>query len=457
MPGSPGAESLSAADASNVILDAVDQVNVFLMAGILGPGGFVGVDGSADLDRLRQVIAERLNDPSLAGLRRFAQRVGGTPRRRVWERCPPDLALHVRLVDPVAGTDGLAALCAALMTTPLPADRPLWELLVVPGATESGTGIVLRIHHAVADGVAGVRLAQLLFDAGPVPHSPAPPSPAPPSPAPESPAPRPNVRLHRAPTSRWRRFWTSISRLAAMFSSRLEPTPLLGPISTHRGIAFGDVALDDIARGARTAGGTVNDGLLAAVSAAAAAALVAAGEPVPAELPASIPVALPDRGSSGNAVGVMVVPLPLLEPDLGSRISRIALATSAAKAEAREQGTYELTRSRWGTRVFAFLARRQRFIALFITNVRGPQEPLWLDGAPLERAWPVTPIQGNVRLGISAISYAGRLECVAHVDADALDALAVERALEAELTRVCQLGLAPVADAVQRNTSPHTL
>jgi hypothetical protein len=320
----------------------------------------------------------------------------------------------VREVGRVAGTEGLAALCASLMTTPLPAGRPLWELLVVPGATDAGTGIILRIHHAVADGVAGVRLAQQLFDAGLPPEAPA--------------TPRPRVRAPRQRKSALRRFWGSLSRLAAMFGVQLGPTVLLGPISTRRGITFGDVPLDDMSRGARAAGGTVNDGLLAAVAAAAAAALTSAGEPVPDELPASIPVALPDRGNSGNAVGVMMVHLPLNEPDLGARIARIALVTTAAKTEAREQGTYELTRSRWGTRVFAFLARRQRFIALFVTNVRGPEQRLSLDGAPLERAWPVTPIQGNVRLGVSAISYAGRLECVAHVDAEALDAAAVERA-----------------------------
>jgi WS/DGAT/MGAT family acyltransferase len=438
VPGSPGAESLSAADASNAILDAVDQVNVFLMAGILSPGGFVAADGKADLERLRDVVADRLADPSMGGLRRFSQRIGGTKRRPVWEASAPDLAWHVREVGGVAGTEGLAAMCATLMTTPLPSGRPLWELLVVPGATDAGTGIILRIHHAVADGVAGVRLAQQLFDAGVAPEAPA--------------TPRPRVRAPRQRKSGLRRSLGSLSRLAAMFGVQLGPTVLLGPISTRRGITFGDVPLDDMSRGARAAGGTVNDGLLAAVAAAAAAALTSAGEPVPDELPASIPVALPDRGNSGNAVGVMMVPLPLNEPDLGARIARIALVTTAAKTEAREQGTYELTRSRWGTRAFAFLARRQRFIALFVTNVRGPEQRLSLDGAPLERAWPVTPIQGNVRLGVSAISYAGRLECVAHVDAEALDAAAVERALEDELTRVCQLRPAQL----QRNAPPDT-
>ena len=252
-----------------------------------------------------------------------------------------------------------------------------------------------------------------------------------------------------------------------MFSVRLKPTALLGTIGPRRGIAFGDVGLTGFADGARTAGGTVNDALLAAVAAATTATLSARREPIPAELPASVPVALPDRGTSGNAVGIMVVPLPLAEADVAARITRIAATTTAAKAEARSQGTYELTRSRWGTRVFAFLAKRQRFIALFVTNVRGPAQQLTLAGAPLERAWPVTPIQGNVRLGVSAMSYAGRLNCVAHVDADALDVDVLGDALRTDLDRICDLapsdGMAgtdpsgPNHAPVQRNGALQTL
>lgn len=429
----PTPERLSAADASNVLLDARDQVNAFLMAGILGPGGFVAADGTADLDRLRDVVATRLDDPAVTGLRRFTQRVGGPPRKPCWVPSRPDLAWHVRLVDSVTGTDGLADLCATLITTPLPIDRPLWELLVVPGAAEIGTGVILRVHHAVADGVAGVRLAQQLFDPAPAPSPEAAPAPS------SGAAPAPAARPERTPTPRLRKLLASVSRLAAMFSVKLGPTVLLGPISPNRGLAFAEVDLAALSRGARSAGGTVNDALLAAVAAATAAALRAVGEPVPAELPASIPVALPDRGTSGNAVGVMMIRLPLAEPDVAARISSIAATTGAAKREAREQGTYELTRSRSGTRVFAFLARRQRFIALFVTNVRGPEQRLRLAGAPLERAWPVTPIQGNVRLGVAAMSYAGRLDCVVHVDAAALQVAALGTALRADLDRIAAL------------------
>lgn len=416
------AEELTAADASNVEIDAQDQVNVFLLAGILGQGGFVSRDGSADLASVRAVIGSRLRDAGATGLRRFAQRVVSRGRRLVWEPCEPDLSWHVRQVEPVAGREGLAALCAGLMATPLPTDRPLWELLIVPGVAESGPGIVLRVHHAVADGVAGVRLARQLFDRPTSPEEAQPPTPA---------GPR------RTP---WASLVTAVARLTAMFRATVPPTALLGAIGPNRGVVLAEVDLARLKRGASAAGGTLNDALLAAVAAAAAAILRAAGEAVPPALPASVPVALPDRGGSGNAVGVMLVPLPTGEGDAAARVRQIARLTSAAKDEARAQGTYELTRTRWGSRLFAALARRQRFIAVFVTNVRGPAEALHLAGAPLEHAWPVAPIQGNVRLGVAAFSYAGRLSCAAHLDAAALDHVQFRRTLADELERIAELG-----------------
>ncbi len=427
--GRDPAERLTPADASNVVLDAPDQVNTFLLAGTLGPGGCVGPDGTTDMEMLREAIASRIRDDQgilpREGLRRFSQRVRRAGRKLVWEPCPPDLARHVRRVDPVSGRTGLAALCATLMTTPLPQDRPLWELLVVPGASPHGPGIVLRVHHAVADGVAGVRLAVRLFDP-PAGSESTPPAPAAP-PAPARPGPDGGRR---------RRAGTGVARLAAMVRRTVPRTVLLGPIGAHRGVAFADVDLARFADGSRASGGTVNDALLGAVAAVASAALGAAGEPVPMTLPASVPVALPDRGVSGNAVGVMLVPLPLREPDPALRVATIARLTAAAKQEARAQGTYELTRTRAGSRLFALLARRQHFVAVFVTNVRGPEQLLRLAGAPLERAWPVAPIQGNVRLGVAAFSYAGRLGCAAHLDADALDLDVIGRALAEELTRI---------------------
>ena len=283
MPQPRGAERLSAADASNVVMDARDQVNAFLMAGILGSGGFVSPDGGTDMDRLRTAIAARPADPEFKDLARFSQRVqpGGSLH---WQSCVPDLAWHIRLVDPVNGRDGLADLCGTLMTVTLPLDRPMWELLIVPGASPGGPGVILRVHHAVADGVTGVRLVQRLFENAPAPGL----APARPVPA-------------MAPTRfRWRTVVTGMSRVFAVFRATVPPTVLLGPIRSVRGVAFTDVELGTLARAAKAAGATVNDALLAAVTVAAEAALRADGQPVPPVLPASVPVALADRGASGK-------------------------------------------------------------------------------------------------------------------------------------------------------------
>lgn len=411
-----GGERLTAADASNVVLDAADQVNVFLLAGLLGVGGFVHPGGRLDLDRLRGEIGARLRDPSVRELSRFSERIATRQGRLVWERCELDLAWHVRVADRVSGLAGLAELCASLMGRQLPADRPGWELLVVPGASGEAPGVVFRAHHAIADGVAAVRLAESLFG---TPGAAAPPS----------------GRHLSTPPRRawWRTAAAGVVRVAAMLRHTVPRTVLLGPIGASRSVGFAETDLASLAEAARRAGGTVNDALLAGVAAATAAGLRAGGHPVPAVLPASVPVALPDRAGSGNAVGVMMVPLPTDEPVTATRIGRIASSTRAAKDEARAAGTYELTRTRLGSRLFAWLARRQRFVVAFVTNVRGPAGVLAIGGAPLEHAWPVTPIQGNVRLGVSALSYRGRLACAVHTDADALDAALVAEELGREL------------------------
>jgi hypothetical protein len=399
-------------------MDARDQVNVFLMAGTLGVGGFVSADGSIDIDRLRSAVGDRLADPAFKDLARFTQKVRLQQPLR-WQTCETDLVWHVRLVTSVQGREGLADLCATLMTVSLPLDRPMWELLIVPGASVGGPGVILRVHHAVADGVTGVRLVQRLFDGAPAIER-----------VPSRSVPAPPIR------SRWRSFVTGVSRVVAMFRATVPRTVLLGPIGGVRGVAFAEVELGPLARAAKAVGATVNDALLAATTVAVDAALRVEGRPVPPVLPTSVPVALANRGASGNAGGVMVVGLLTGELDTGARLAQVAAGTRAAKSEARAQGTYELTRTRWGSLAFAWLARRQRFIALFVTNVHGPDLPVLIAGAPLEHAWPVAPIQGNVRFGVAAMSYAGRFGVAVHVDAGALQAGVAARALGDELAKI---------------------
>ncbi len=152
-------ERLAAVDEANLVLDHVGQVNVFLIAGLLAPGGFVGADGRPDLAALRTVLRARI--AALPPLRRVPVADG---RRHRWVEVSPDVEQHIRLVDPVAGLAGLERACGQLMSLPLSLERPPWELLVVPGASAGRVGLVLRIHHAIADGMAAVAIAQRLFE-----------------------------------------------------------------------------------------------------------------------------------------------------------------------------------------------------------------------------------------------------------------------------------------------------
>ncbi|GAA1757351.1 wax ester/triacylglycerol synthase domain-containing protein [Agromyces humatus] len=424
-------ERLSTADAANIAIDAPDQVNAFLMAGVLAPGGAVAADGSVDLDALRSAIAERL--PRLTRLR---ERVRHDGRLLVWEPVSPDLAHHVRVAEPVAGIAGLESLCARLIVTPLPPDRPLWELIVVPGVAPARAGIVLRIHHAIADGYGAVRLAEVLFDAADASNASAVSAAS----VNRSTNTREQSSSRRSPfTAQVRMLASGLRRTATMLVRRAPRTILLGRISPRRGIGFAEVDLGALAAGARTVGATVNDALLVAVATAVTAALGARGEPVPAALSTSVPVALAHRDDSGNAVGVMLVDLPTRETDVGRRLRHVAGLTSVAKQDARSRGTFELTRTRFGARLFMRLARHQRLIVMFVSNVPGPRHPLALAGARLERLWPVTAIQGNVRLGVTAISYDGVLRCAVHCDADALDAAALAADLHHELAGIAAL------------------
>ncbi|GAA2034504.1 wax ester/triacylglycerol synthase family O-acyltransferase [Agromyces tropicus] len=416
-------ERLSPADASNLVIDAPDQVNAFLMAGILAPGGAVGPDGAVDVGAVRSALAARI--PALP---RLAQRVVRRGRVLEWEPVDADLDDRVRLVDPVDGVHGLETRCARLMVAPMPTDRPLWELLLVPGLGRGRVGMVLRIHHALADGVAAVRLVERVLAAADDDGAGRQPDPV----GGSGPARRSFASMAASVAS-------GIGRTSGMLRRPVAPTVLLGRIGAWRGVAFAEAPIGGLAAGAATVGASLNDALLAAVAAATETALRARGEAVPDVLPASVPVALPARGRSGNAVGVMLVQLPTGEPDAGRRLERIAALTRDAKDDARRRGTFELTRTRLGARVFLRLARRQRLVVMFVTNVRGPTRPLALAGARLERAWPVSAIQGDVRLGVAALSYDGMLHCSVHCDAEAVDAHLLAGALRSEFARIAEL------------------
>lgn len=404
------------------MIDHAGQVNVFLIAGLLSPGGFVGRDGGADLSALRTALCGRIAD--LPALRRVPVPIG---RRHRWVEALPDLERHIRLIDPVDGLGGLERVCAELMTVPLALDRPPWELLVVPGASAGQVGIVLRIHHVLADGVSALAIVEGLFE--------------PPDPEARHPVPRPtppvSTRIRPSLLGTLRRGGFGLRRVLTTIGGRgTGPTVLLGIRGPRRGVVFVDADLAGLQARTRSLGATVNDALLAAAAAGYRSALSAAGEPVPAELPVSVPVALRRRGTSSNQVGVMRVLLPLAEPEPDVRLRLIAACTRAEKSRAREQGTLEILRGPWGARLMNRVARRQRVVAGFITNVPGTSDQRSLAGAPAVAIWPVAGLAGNVRLGVAAVSYNGRLRCSVHFDEAAVPGAVFARAMQEELTHL---------------------
>ncbi|WP_194395949.1 wax ester/triacylglycerol synthase domain-containing protein [Microbacterium atlanticum] len=111
---------LEPADEANLVLDHPGQVNVFLVAGLLTRGGFVGGDGVLDMTAVRGTIARRVQE--LPTLRQLPVRAG---RHHAWGEREPDLEAHVRLIPPLGSRDDLERRCGDLMIEPLPLTRPL--------------------------------------------------------------------------------------------------------------------------------------------------------------------------------------------------------------------------------------------------------------------------------------------------------------------------------------------
>ena len=326
-----------------------------------------------------------------------------------WEPSEPDLDAHVREEQPGPGERGFEAVCARLVMQPLPPDRPLWDLVLVPGARPGRCGIIVRFHHLLADGAHAVELIERLSDPGPAePAADAATAsdaaaPAPPAP-PGSPA-RPPSRL------------TVLGfRVRQFIRPPIRSRTLLGALGPRRDVAGASVDFDEAHRRAHEAGGTVGDAFLAAVGSGLRHVLESAGDPVPTMLTVSEPVRLAGGAGQRNAVGVMLVDVPVRDHDLRAAIARIARTTRAAKPIARAAGT--VIRSPAAARGFDVFARHQRLIAAVVSNVPGPRSRLVIAGATLAEVLPLSPLAGNVRVGVTVVSYDGRLWLGVEADAD---------------------------------------
>jgi len=193
---------------------------------------------------------------------------------------------------------------------------------------------------------------------------------------------------------------------------------LNAPLSTERSYRVVRADLAELKGVKAVLGGTVNDVILAAVTGGLRTLLLERGEDVPAPgLRAMVPVNLrtaAERFGLGNKVSSLFVHLPVMEPDAGHRYLLVTAETADLKGGRLALGAGELI-SIGGLAppvlhsVFARSALATRLFNVTVTNVPGPQNPLYAFGAQMEEIWPLVPLAADHTVGIAVLSYAGKV------------------------------------------------
>ena len=387
------------------------------------------------------VLARRVN-----GIPRLCQRLVTPPwglGRPYWiDDATFDAGTHVSQVRCPGPGDHAAFLAVAVdaVTRPLSRARPLWRAVVVTGMEDGRVGVVLVLHHVLADGIGGLAVLARLVDGSEAPSDPA---------VRARPAPRARDLLVDCVSERVRDVRGLLRAVTRAHTGRVElgsgrgapQCSLNAPTGPLRRVATIEVGLDEVRAAGRRHGATVNDVLLVAATGAMARILKVRGEEV-AELVVSVPVSARASTTSsdlGNRVGVMPVRVPL-RGSVPERLSEVAEITRARKTQARGASAAlvgPVFRLLAAAGLFRWFVDRQRLVNSFLTNLPGPTDPLAFAGVSVQRVYPITITAGNVGVAFAALSYAGTLTVTVIVDPDVvpgLDALAA--ALEAALHAV---------------------
>lgn len=400
---------------------------------VVEAGPLLDPSGELDLATIRRRLDRRLaRAPELRRVVHGPWPLCGAP---LWVDDPAfSINRHVDAARVAPPGDEAALLEATerLLRRPLDRSRPLWELWFLTGLQGGRLAALFKIHHAMVDGLAAVALLTALLDAEAGAADP--PARA------WRPAPRPspaalladNLRLRaaavasvaRRPLRQARRAASALADTASALRLPSAPRTSINTVpGAGRRIRAVHLDLEQARTAAHAHGARVNDVVLAVVTGGVRELLAFRGELRPGlELRASVPYALRRADAArelGNAVGAILVSLPVGEPDPVRRLERIAAATAAAKTAQHPAYAAGLAGclAAWG--LLLPFVRRQRMVNLFATNVPGPRDALYLLGARIEEVLPITDLAGNVAVTFAALSYCGRLDLVADADANA--------------------------------------
>jgi len=457
-------DALSAADRSALSAErgAVNMAIAGVLVAEAGPG--------LTYQALCRRIAHRIHN-----MPRYRQRIAqpglglATP---VWVDDENfDVEWHVRLAHLPApgGYDELADYVAREAARVMDRARPLWELHLVEGLAGGRVAVIPKMHHALVDGLAAIGIGMILVDPSPDAadeSGPAPewePEPYDPLRHLASQATRPLGRglrlavdsaerlLDTSPRSLARDMRRATSLVTDLAVSRPDPPrlPLNRPITANRRFAMTSVPLDGVKAAGKAAGATVNDVILAGVTGMLDGWLREAGvkprslrrDPV-----ALVPVSMRDTGddATGNRFSIVFVDLPVREPDPRRRIELVHERMEAIKGSTKVRaGALLLGLAGFTPPLLSSALARAGGGAsgfnLVVSNVPGPQFPLYLSGSRILEVYPAVPLNpADQGLNVGAFSYDGRI-CFGLMADRALDPpvnvarVALEQAM-AELT-----------------------
>lgn len=457
-------ERLTALDASFLYLERPAMHMHVAALSVLDPS--TRHDGRLRFEDVASVMASRLH---LAP--RFRKKVVTVPfdlALPVWVDDPGfDLGFHLRraaLPSP-GGRRELADQVQRVLSRPLDRTKPLWELYVIEGLEDGHVATLLKVHHAMIDGLSGMSLAAALYDLSPDPPTPLAPTPWEPEPEPSRQellreaigllsahpvqamsAAAENVR--RSPALAALGLGSVLSGVRSIFGMGARPASSLDVrIGPNRRFAMTEAPVQRFKEIKDALGGTVNDVVLTVVGGALHRVLEARGEPTRGRtLRVMVPVSVRGPGDDplGNRVAPAFVDLPVgaLTPKV--RLARVRNGTRHLKESMMAMGADAII----GLGAYApggllaaaaRLASRGPWFNLVVSNVPGPPQPIYLAGARLVASYPSLPLGENSALSIACTSLAGTMAFGLTADWDGMPdvdglALALDEAL-AELAK----------------------
>ena len=467
-------EQLSPLDATFLELEESDESAHMHIGGLLVFDPAVG-RGPPTLPELCEQLEQRL--PTLP---RYADRLSaahtGGLQWPAWEPDPGfDISAHVRRAAlPAPGGDReLLEWVSDYWSHRIDRGRPLWEVVLLEGLPEGRWALVTKTHHCMIDGVGSVDASHLLLDPSPDATESRPAAPAPPGEPGERNGPgfwpvelvrggvhagagvaKAGLDAARHPRHLAEAFQRSAALAELIVRDELIAAPassLNGPIGTRRRFDMVEVPLEVLKDVKNALGGTVNDAVLAVTSGALRRLLLSRGEEPPSDgLRAMVPVNLRASGdelAAGNRITSLFTRLPVAEVDPLVRYRRAAGEAEALKSGSQALGGETLIdlAGHAPPVLHAFIARSLFATRLFnvtVTNVPGPQMPLYAFGARLVRIAPLVPLAADHALGVAVLSYDGRVTFGLNADFDSvpdLDVLreGIERSV-AELTEMAE-------------------